>query len=227
MIGIILQTRMSSSRLPGKVLMPVSGRPMLWYLVASLRNSPHPLVVATSDLASDDPIAAFCEANSVAVYRGPLDDVAGRLLATAKAHGMEAFARVCGDSPLIDYRIIDQAINLYKEGGYDLVTNVHKRTFPKGQSVEVVRTSVMEKVVRLMTTPAEREHVTKFFYASPEQFCIHNFESGLEGGGYNFCVDTEEDMSRIKRVFKRMERPHWEYTWRESLKLMQKDNPNA
>ncbi|MDD4952321.1 MAG: NTP transferase domain-containing protein [Desulfovibrionaceae bacterium] len=221
MLGIIIQARMTSMRLPGKVLRKVRGRPLLGRLLEGLAHCAGAdlLVVATSDEASDDALAEFCGRAGVACHRGPLDDVAGRFLAAAGEYGLEAFVRVCADSPLLDYRLVDRAVELFRAGDWDVVTNALKRTFPKGQSVEVVRSAALELAHGRMDSAAEREHVTAHFYAHPDRYQILNFESGGDYGRMQMSVDTLEDLSALDRVLGLMTRPSWDYGWLELAEL--------
>jgi spore coat polysaccharide biosynthesis protein SpsF (cytidylyltransferase family) len=220
-IGIIIQARMSSRRLPGKTLLPLCGRPLLGHLLDSLRQvrGTDALLVATSVDSSDDPIAAFCAAEGLPCRRGPLDDVARRLFEAARAHGLDAFVRICGDSPLLDHRLVERAVDLFRRGRADLVTNVARRTFPKGQSVEVVRLAALVRALEAMGDPGQREHVTGYFYACPERFAIEAFESDRDQGGANLCVDTPEDRDRLEALLSMLTAPHWTYGWERLLAL--------
>lgn len=222
MIGIIVQTRMNSSRLPGKVLKSISGHPMIWYVLKSLSlcDEKQRLIVATSVEKTDAPIVEYCECHSQAVFRGPLGDVARRFLNVMEAYRLDAFVRICGDSPLIDHRIVDHAIGLFRDNDYDLVTNVMPRTFPKGQSVEVLKADVFRSAYASFSDPEEKEHVTKHFYNHRDRFRIHNFSAQEDWSGCNLCVDTEEDFGRVSGLIQHMEKPHWEYSWRECVKLL-------
>ena len=213
--GIVVQARMSSSRLPGKVLRDLCGHPLLEWLLEGLAQSAgaQGIVVATSSAPSDDPVEEFCTGKGTPCYRGPLENVAARMLGAAKEYGMDNLVRVCGDSPFLDPALVDQAIVLFRQGGADLVTNVARRTYPKGQSVEVVSREALARAVDAMTSPEEREHVTKYCYAHPEQFCIRSMESGGHFGAENFCVDTVEDLQSMTLLANRLcfgsARPGW------------------
>ncbi|MGL1862874.1 MAG: NTP transferase domain-containing protein [Pseudodesulfovibrio sp.] len=222
MIGILVQARMSSSRFPGKVLHPICGKPLLQYLLESLGrcNSIKTLAVATSVEESDDAIADYCAANNVPCFRGPLDDVVARFLGAAEDQQLEAFVRICGDSPLLDYRLVDLAVRLFEKSDADLVTNVLVRSFPKGQSVEVVRRAALKRAHADVMTAEQKEHVTKVFYDDPAAYTIQSFESGEEWGELQLSVDTVEEMGRFDNVVSRMTRPHWEYTWSELVELL-------
>ncbi len=221
MVGIVIQARMSSRRFPGKVLHTIQGKPLLQYLFESLGRCREAgmLAVATSDRDTDDPVAEFCREHGVPCHRGSLDDVAGRMLGAAERFGLEAFARVCGDSPLLDHRLVDRMLAAFCAGGLDLATNVGKRTFPAGQSVEVLDTAAFARACRRMRTAGQREHVTRIFYEAPGDARIRNIESGGDYGAVRLCVDTREDMARVAAMVRAMRRPHWEYDYRSLAAL--------
>jgi spore coat polysaccharide biosynthesis protein SpsF len=183
---------MNSRRLPGKPLRDIAGKPLLQWVIESLEHveGGAGVVVATSTDSRDDALADWCAARGCACYRGSLDDVAGRVLEAARARGAEAFVRVSGDSPLIDPVLVTQAIGMFRRGDVDLVTNVQQRTFPKGNSVEVVRISALESQLTRFGTQDDREHVTSVLYRHPEQVRIVNFASDAPAGQIQLSVDT-------------------------------------
>lgn len=193
---------MTSKRLPGKVLRPLGGKPMLAWTIARLREArklTH-VILATSDHPSDDPLAQFCASEGVDCFRGPLDDVAGRFAAVLRVSEAQAFVRICGDSPLVDPAVVDRAINLYQDCECDVATNTQFRSFPKGQSVEVVSGSTFLDAYRAMHDPEDLEHVTRYFYRNPDRYRIVNFESGERAGEAQLSVDTEDDFASIEQV---------------------------
>jgi spore coat polysaccharide biosynthesis protein SpsF len=220
-MGIIIQARMSSRRCPGKVLRPLRGKPMLGYLVERLRRGMPGLsvVVATSSLGDDDPVETFCIREGVACHRGPLDDVAARFLETARRFTWKAFVRLSGDSPFLDPALVRHAVALYEESLPDLVTNVRVRTYPRGQSVEVVDTRAFTRACRLMSRPAHREHVTAYFYEHPDAFVIRDFRFGRNEGSVQLSVDTDEEFGRADRLLAAMTAPHWSYGVEDLLAL--------
>lgn len=221
--AIIVQARMSSQRLPGKVLRQVAQKPLLQYLIESLSQcrENNLVLIATSVDRSDDPVEDFCSKLGVAVHRGPLDDVAARFSEAASRHRLDAFARVSGDSPLIDHRLVDQMLSIFKAGDFDLVTNVMKRTFPKGHSVEIMRSSAFAKALGLSNLPTDREHVTPAFYRNPDAFSIRSVTSPEDRSSVNFCVDTPEDLARFEAIIAKMKKPHWQYSSGDLLLLAQ------
>jgi spore coat polysaccharide biosynthesis protein SpsF len=209
-VGAVVQARMTSSRLPGKVLMPLAGRPALTWLLERLERAEglDALVVATSVDPSDDAIAAYCAERGTACERGPLADVAARMINAARAHGLDAFVRVNGDSPLLDQRLVGQGADLMRRTAADLVSNVRPRTFPPGQSVEVVRTAA------LAARPGG-EHVTGQLYDG----AVVRFEADPPRTSPALTLDTPTDHARLQAILQAMDRPHWDYGWQDILAL--------
>jgi spore coat polysaccharide biosynthesis protein SpsF len=222
MIAVVAQARMTSTRLPGKVLRPLDGRrPCLQFLAERVEHCRRAdaFVVATSDNRSDDPVAELCERLGVTVHRGPLHDVAGRYLEVVDRFGLDAFVRVTGDSPLIDQRLIDHGIDLFREGGADVVTNVFPSTFASGHSLEVVDAGRFRGAYGEMSEPKHLEHVTNYLYANAETFRIRNFEHDPDEGALDVSLDTEDDARLIEAIIARMDRPHWEYDYEAVMEL--------
>ena len=205
------------------MLRELAGKPLLQYLLERLGRSRllTEVFVATSDDPSDDALSSLCGRLGVAVYRGSLDDVVARFLGLARKRGLASFVRVNGDSPLLDPAIVDKGVALFEEQACDLVTNVFPRSYPKGQSVEVISTGALERVARLSADPEDREHVTRYFYRHPLEFKIVNFAHGYDAGGLQLSVDSAEDLARIESMLGRMTRPHWDYGLDELLSLSQ------
>jgi spore coat polysaccharide biosynthesis protein SpsF len=222
-ITAIIQARMSSKRFPGKTLHRVDGKPMLQYLLERLarcENLSH-WVVATSMDSTDEPIVTFCNENMTPCIRGALENVAQRYLETVERYNLPAFVRVNGDSPLLDPALIDKAVQLFSSGDYDVVTNVMERTYPRGQSVEVVRSEAFRKAYAMAKGDDQFEHVTQAFYTNPSFFKILNFRAERSYKDIHFSVDTPEDMARFEQIVNRMDRPHWFYGLDELVPLSQ------
>jgi spore coat polysaccharide biosynthesis protein SpsF len=204
MILAILQARMSSTRLPGKVLRPILGRPMLSWQIDRIRRSKTigRLVVATSREASDDPIQAFCAGNEVLCYRGELDDVLSRFRGAAEAFGpAEHVVRLTGDCPLIDWTIVDAAVDLQRRSGSDIAGNAIVRTYPDGLDAEVVSRDALERAHREATEAGHREHVTQYIYQHPEQFRQAHLTQVPDLGLLRWTVDTPADFEMVEKVF--------------------------
>jgi spore coat polysaccharide biosynthesis protein SpsF len=216
-VGAVVHARMGSARLPGKVLGDLAGRPALEWLLERLEHADElaAVVVATSTEPDDDPIAAFGEGRGLAVHRGSLDDLAARVLGAAEAHGLDAVARVNGDSPVLDQRLVDRGVELLRASGADLVSNVRPRSFPPGQSVEVLRTPALRAAVSRMEDEADREHVTAWLYRHPDEVRIVRFEHDPPVTEPRFTLDEPADHARLESLLRGLERPHWEYRWDE------------
>ena len=220
-VGVIVQARMSSTRRPGKVLHPVGGVPVLGHLLARLRRcrDVDQLCIATSDRPGDDAIAELATREGVQLFRGSLDDVAGRYLAAAERGGLDGFVRVTGDSPLLDPALVDRAVAYFRGGSADLVTNVAVRTFPRGQSVEVVDVATYREHYRRMHDPADLEHVTRALYARVHELRTVSFTSGMPWGDIQLSVDTPDDVAMFEAIVARMSRPPDTYGLAEVLEL--------
>ena len=219
-IVVIVQARMSSRRLPGKVLLPIAGKLLLqWVLEAvAASRTVDAVLLATSDDASDDSVAAFAAASGWSCFRGPLENVAKRFLLAAESVQADAVVRICGDSPLLDHRLIDQAVDLFREGGCDLATNIKVRTFPNGASVEVFSTEILRKLVACVETREGREHVTPWFYRN-DAIRIRDFQHEPKLNHIRLTVDTTEDFVLLERMLGALERPHTEYALLEIVEL--------
>lgn len=213
--GAIVVARLSSSRLPGKVLMEAGdGRRLIDFTFETLRNVPglSRLIMATSDAPSDDPLCDYCDSVGVECFRGSLENVAARFGAAMERLGVSAAFRVNGDSPLISRQLFERAMECYRLGELDLVTNIFPRTFPPGVSVELIRTSTFQSLLSRITTAAEQEHVTRYFYQNADEFRIHNLQAAADYSNVHLAVDTPEQFSVFRCMVRQMNRPHWTYT---------------
>lgn len=202
MVLAILQARLSSTRLPGKVLKPLLGQPMIARQVERVRRATAlgGLVVATSTEPEDVAIADWCTGAGVDCYRGDLNDVLGRFLGALEAAGWpEHFVRLTADCPLADPVLIDQAIREHVQTGADYTHVQGRWTFPKGLDVEVCRTAVIRAVAEA-ATGQDREHVTRFIYTHPERYRIHAIHRDPPAP-YRWTVDTAEDFAFVTAVY--------------------------
>lgn len=201
---VIVQARMSSTRLPGKVLIPVRNTPLLEHQLERIRRAREAdeVCVATTTGKVDDPIAALCSRLGVALFRGPEEDVLSRYVGAAERSGADVVVRVTADCPLIDPEIVDRVVRFYKDhpGEYDYVSNVLRRTYPRGMDTETFSREVLEEVSRLAASPEEREHVTLRLYTRPDRYRLANVEHGEDLSGHRWTVDTPEDLELVRRI---------------------------
>lgn len=221
MFYIFIQARMSSMRLPKKVLFRIGNKPLLQFLIdrLSFLKFDNDIVVATSNDREDDKIVEYCSSNKINYYRGSLNNPSKRILEAIKAFKADNFVRICGDSPLIDPEIIDKAVEIYRNNEFDLVTNTFPRSFPVGQSVEVIKTSTFKKAYNRMTKAEEFEHVTKYYYNHTNEFQIRNFQNERDLSNYRLVVDTPKDLKRMEKIIGSMTKPHTDYSLDELIEL--------
>ncbi len=200
-IVLIIQARMSSTRLPGKVLLPINGEALLWYVVNRIKCTKHidQVVIATSTNASDDKLYIYCQKQQYTVFRGKLDDVLSRYYETAKEFKADTVIRITSDCPLIDGDLISQGLEQYLEENSDYLSNTIKRTFPRGFDFEIFTFKALETAYKNAHDTVEREHVTPYIYRTHRQeFKISQFVQRIDKSAYQLSVDTQEDYQLIK-----------------------------
>lgn len=222
--GAVVLSRFSSSRLPGKALMRIAGKPILAYIVERLSMvlPPEQIVIATSEEPSDDPIAAFCQESGIACYRGSLENVAVRFVSAAEAMNWDYAMRINGDNVFVDIPALRDMVALASAGDYDFISNVKNRTFPKGMSIEIVRTSVFRSLVpKILNSDAYREHVTLYLYEHEDEIHHHYFLNTElpEAAGLQFALDTAEDFERTSQIMAHMKTAHTDYNLKEIYAL--------
>ena len=210
MIAAIVQARMGSTRLPGKVLMPAAGKPLLAHLLERLGRSEtiDRIVVATSTDARDDAIHAFCTAAGVEVFRGSESDVLDRYHQCARSIGADVVVRVTADCPLIDPSLVDHLVRRYQSlaPDVDLVTNRRPLTFPDGTDLDVFSAATLERVSRVAHTPTQREHVIPYFWEAGLR--VHNVEHPENLFlRHRWTLDYPEDYALIVEIIEGMYRP--------------------
>jgi len=196
---------MSSTRLPGKVLMPLAGAPMILRQIERVRRARRidSLVIATSDDPGDDILTETVEGAGVPVFRGSLDDVLGRYAGALQAHGpADHVVRLTGDCPLADCTVIDAVIERHLETGADYTANTWgRRTFPKGLDADVVKAEVLMQAAAEARDPYEREHVLPFVYRRPERYCLEGLTQAAEEGEVRWTVDFPHDYAFMAEVY--------------------------
>ncbi|MGH9512487.1 MAG: aminotransferase class III-fold pyridoxal phosphate-dependent enzyme [Terriglobales bacterium] len=206
MILAIVQARMNSTRLPGKSMAEISGRPMLWHVATRIRSAPSvdKVVVATTLNASDDPIFAFCRKERISCFRGSELDVLDRYYNAAKEHGADIVVRVTADCPLIDPSVVEKVINRFLEGNFDYVSNALRYTYPDGLDTEVFSFKALERARCETKKPADREHVTPYLRSG--RFRVTNVESELffAPQTYRWTVDNANDLKFVREIYSLM-----------------------
>ncbi len=239
-IVAIIQGRMSSSRLPGKILADIAGQPMLQrvFLRTSRSATVSETLFATTTDPSDDPVAEYCDFSGIPSTRGSLYDVLDRYYQAAKQTQADVIVRITADCPVIDPALIDDVVNALLDGGYDFVCNrlprPWHRTYPIGLDVEACTFKNLEKAWKKAKEPQQREHAMPYFYEgvelapqsrtletgiSPRGFRVALLQHTTDFGDYRWTVDTPEDLEFIRQVYNRFDGRD-DFTWKEVLDLV-------
>lgn len=201
MILAIVQARMSSSRLPGKVMRPVLGKPLIGHLLERLQRSRQVdrIIVATSTQTADDVLCDFVRGEGFEVFRGPQDDVLARYYQAACRYSPDAIVRITADCPLVDPKIVDEVIDCYLKNNFDYASNIMPRTYPDGMDVEVFSFNALERAFKEAKLPAQREHVTPFIRESGA-FRVGALVGALDLSQERWTVDHPEDFVLVKNI---------------------------
>ena len=210
MIGCILQARMSSTRLPGKVMMKIdSENTMLDCVINQLKNSKQTknLVIATTEQKDDDVIVELVKRREIKYFRGSKKDVLDRYYQCAKKFDFSEIVRITADNPLIDYEILDTVVEHFKSNNYDYITidrpqvSTFHQTYPWGYNVEVFTFSALENAWKNAKLASEREHVTPYFYKNNEIFKQTSIENSEDLSRFNCTVNTKYDLELIQKIY--------------------------
>lgn len=198
----IIQARMNSVRLPGKTMKNLFGKSILLRVIERLKRSKRitQIIIATSNSKKDDEIVSFCKKNNFFYFRGNLKNVLERFKKLVVKTKSKSFLRVSADSPFIDPQIIDRAIKIYKAKKADIVTNIFPRTYPKGQSVEIIKSKTFLNSIKKIKDKTHKEHVTKYFYENSKNYKIINFSAPINLNYLNQSIDTVQDFYQAKKI---------------------------
>lgn len=200
----LIQARMSSSRLPGKVLQDIAGQPMLSHVIGRAKKARFLDLVAviTSTHEDDNAIAIFCQEHSIAYFRGSLDDVLDRYYQAAIHFGADIIVRLTADCPLLDPEVIDKVVHTFHQGNFDYVSNTLECTYPDGLDTEIFSFQTLERVWREAGLKSEREHVTAYIYNHRELFRLGSVKQGRNLASLRWTVDTSRDLEFVRTVYK-------------------------
>ena len=214
-IAIIL-ARMGSTRMPGKVLKPILGRPMLWYIVQRVRRVPGvvEVVVATSEQPGDEPIRHFCREYDIASFAGSESDVLDRFYQVAVQYAGDPLIRITGDCPFVDPEVVERLLELYKTGNYNLIgvatgagaIFLDGGRFPDGLDAECFSFAALERAWREATEPSDREHVTPYIWRVPGRFRVGMLKAEKDYSNLRWTVDNEADFQLVSQVYEALYR---------------------
>lgn len=203
---LVIQARMGSTRLPGKVMKDLSGNPVLWHVIDRCKRARliEKIIMATTTNPEDDPLATYAESIGCPVFRGSSDDVLKRYCDAIDTFNGDPVVRITSDCPLIDPEIIDLVVAGLEK--YDYVTNVFERTFPRGLDVEVFTSSALHIAAQEATSQYDREHVTPYIREHPDRFSSKNIAMPVAYHAANcrLTLDTIEDYQFLNEIFSRM-----------------------
>ena len=222
----IVQARIGSTRLPGKVLKDISGKPMLWYLISRLKYSTRTddLVLAIPESRQNDQLEDFAQRHKLHYFRGSEEDVLARYYGAATKFGAEVIVRLTADCPLIDPEVTDRIIEEHLSSGADYTSNTMKRTFPRGLDTEVFSFQALHVAYQAAREDYEREHVTPYIYQHPDLFRLKSVEANgkLRRPDLRLTVDTGEDLRLIKEIFHRLYHKNQVFPIEEVINLLDK-----
>jgi spore coat polysaccharide biosynthesis protein SpsF len=222
----IIEARLRSTRLPGKVLRPILGKPMLQLMIERLKRARtiDEIVVATTDQQIDAPIVELCNGLSVAVFCGSENDVLARVLGAARAFGADVIVETTGDCPLLDPALLDKVVADFQIGGADFVANTLTYTTPRGTDVRVFTTEALDEINRTSQDQADHEHVSLHFWEHPEKYRLRNVRTELpaEVADLRLTVDTVEDFELIREIYEELYPGNPNFTLTDVLDLLRR-----
>lgn len=203
---IIIQARMTSTRLPGKVLLPLCEKPVLQVMLERLENYKNKIIVATTDDGTQNPITDLCKTLNMRYFEGSPENVLERFYLCAQSQNMQdesVVVRLTSDCPLMEARLIHCMYEAFQEEHYDYFSNVGERTFPRGMDVEMFRFKALKDAYENAESDFEKEHVTPYFYKThPKHFRIGNFCNESNHSGYRLTLDVAEDYEVIRNIYR-------------------------
>ena len=218
--------RLNSKRLPGKALLKINDKTVLQNIILRLKKSKSikKIIVSTSNKKSDDPIVRFCKKNEIFVFKGSLDHVFNRIKMTSKKFKLNYFLRVCADSPLIDPVLIDRCMKKFIKGNYDIVTNKFPRSYPKGQTVEIIKVSALNNINEKILTSDQKEHFTKYFYDNSKKFRIYNLNFSKQKKFISMALDNKTNFNFLKKLTKKYKNKINDLSLNQLIKIYEKKN---
>ncbi|HEX3032696.1 MAG TPA: glycosyltransferase family protein [Bacillota bacterium] len=220
----IVQARMTSTRLPGKILLEVMDKPLLAYQMERLRQVPNldEIWLATTSNATDDLLEKFGYDQGIPIFRGSEDDVLSRYYHSATRAGADVVVRITSDCPLIDPEVVEQIVGLYlqNQDQYDYVSNTLERSYPRGMDIEVFSFRALEQAFNEGHQQYEREHVTPYIYQHPDLFRLKNVKLANPQDEYRWTVDTEEDFLLIKLILENIYPVNRDFRLQDILTLL-------
>ena len=215
-LGIIIQARSGSKRLPNKVLLKIDKKNLLEHVISRIKSTKFKkkIIIATSSLAKDKKIIQCAKKNNCYFFSGEEKNVLKRYYIAAKKHNLNIIIRVSADSPFIDPVILEKAFNIFKSNKYDYVSNIIKPSFPKGMSVEIFSFDCLEKTFLQAKSDTYKEHVTKFMYRKQSNFRTKNFGLKISLRRFKFAVDTKKDFLKVNKIYDKLKKAKKQHSYK-------------
>ena len=206
MLGAIIQARVSSTRLPQKVIKKIEGKTVLEHLILRAKKVKNcdKVILATTDKKDDDVLGKIAKELNVLAFRGSENDVLDRYYQAAKLFKIDPIVRITADCPLLDPKIVEKVIDFYFSGNYDYISNTHPPTFPNGMDVEIFNFKSLEKSWKKAKLRSEREHVTPYIFKNPKLFKIGNITYEKDFSHLRLTLDEKEDLILIRKIYKEL-----------------------
>jgi spore coat polysaccharide biosynthesis protein SpsF len=219
---VVLQARMSSNRLPGKVMSLINGEPMIYWQIKRILQAKlvHKVVVAISDAESDNILANYLDSISQEYVRGSLSSVIDRFVKAEEIYRPTAIVRLTGDCPFVMPELIDKCINQFQKEKVDYLSNILVLSFPDGLDVEIINAGVLSRLNSFKLSNEEREHVTLGIYNRRDNFTVRNILNEHDLSHFRWTVDTEDDLSFVREVYKHFVTKEIEFTYEDLLSLV-------
>jgi len=228
-ICAIIQARTGSERLPGKVLMNIEGRSMLWHIIERLKKSQkiNGIILAIPDTKKNEILEKFAKENYIKYYCGSEENVLERYYKASKNFGIDIIVRITADNPLIDPEIIDKGVEKHLKSKADFTASfedgvVSKRTFPMGIDVEIFNFSALERANQEAEHSYQKEHVTEYFFENPNKFRLNLFENKDDFSDFRWTVDEEKDLQFVREIYKKLYRKDKIFLMEDVVALLKK-----
>lgn len=224
-IGAIVQARMGSTRLSGKVMKNLEGKTVLEHVIDRVRQSKliDEIIIATTTHNRDDVIEAEALRCGVKAFRGSEDDVLSRYYYAAKENNLDVVIRITSDCPLIDSKVLDEVIKFYVDNNYDIVSNagsdLSKRTYPRGLDIEAFSFKVLEKSFANAKETYQKEHVTPYIYEN--SICVYYYKNDIDYSKHRWTLDTDEDFKLISEIYKHLYHGEHDFYLSDIVKLFE------
>ena len=224
---VVLQARMSSTRLPGKVMSQINGHPMIYWEISRISKAKlvNKIVVAISDQKSDDVLADYLDSIHQDYIRGSLDNVLSRYVKAEENYNPTAIIRLTADCPLVMPELIDQYLEIFYKNDFEYLSNTLELSYPDGLDIEIIAPGIFKKLLVSSLSKEEQEHVTLGIYSRKDKFRTYNVSNNANISEFRWTVDTSDDLAFVKSVYAHFESKEIDFTFKDVLRFVKK-NPN-